>query len=316
VRVLIVIVNFRAGPFVVECLQSLAAEVRTFGGCRVVVTDNASDDGSVELLAREIERRGFADFATLMPLPKNGGFAWGNNAAIAKALAGSDPPDYVFLLNPDTWIRPGAVRTLVEYLDAHPDVAMAGSRLEDADGTPQHSRFRFPCIRSELDDGLRLGFVHRLFGDHVTCPDISDTPHPIDWLSGAAMLVRRTVFERVGLLDEGFFLYFEELDFCRRAHDMGFRCHYVPQSRIVHVVGQSTGVTVRGQRPARRPRYWYESRQRYFRKHHSRVYRLFCDLAFAGGLFVWKVRSVLQRKANQDPPHLLRDFVRHNFWFG
>lgn len=312
-QILTVIVNYRSAPLTIACLQSLADERQHEPGLRVVVVDNPSGDDSVATLRTAIDSHEWADWVTVLPMPKNGGFAYGVNAGVQPALASDAPPDAFWLLNPDTYIRPGALTALQDHLLRHPEASMVGSRLEDPDGTPQHSRFRFPNLANELDGGLRLGLVGRLIGDRATCPPITDTPHEIDWLSGASMLVRREVFEKTGAFDEGYFLYFEELDFCHRAHALGFRSFYVPASRVVHLVGQTTGVTVRDRRPGRVPAYWFESRSRYLRKFHGRIYKLTSDVLFIGSRLVFHALRTLRWRANTDPPRQLGDFVRHNF---
>jgi hypothetical protein len=180
----------------------------------------------------------------------------------------------------------------------------------------QHSRFRFPGVASEFDNGLRLGIVSRLLRRWAVAPPLVDEAHEIDWLSGACMLIRRDVFERVGPFDEDYFLYYEELDFSRRAHALGVRSWYVPASRVVHLVGQSTGVTVRDRRPARTPPYWFASRSRYFRKHHGRLYKFVTDVGFVLGKSIWHCLRVVRGRADDGPPCFLRDFVRHNFGRG
>ncbi|MFY9343071.1 MAG: glycosyltransferase family 2 protein [Planctomycetota bacterium] len=314
-RVLVVIVNFRTAKLVEQCLASLAGERSGGHELRVTVVDNPGGDDSLATLRAAIDRHHWTDWVDLVAMPRNGGFAYGVNAGVQPALAGPAPPDAFLLLNPDTWVRPGAVGLLVDFLAAHPDIGMAGARLEDADGTGQHSRFRFPSIASELDHGLQLGIVARLLHRCVTCPPLVDTPHQIDWLSGACVLIRRPVFERTGPFDDGYFLYFEELDFARRAHRLGIRSWYVPQSRVVHLVGQSTGVTVRDRRPPRTPAYWFQSRNRYYGKHHGRLYKLAADLAFACGRAMAHLLDLLRGRPDTRPPHFLRDFVRHNLWF-
>ena len=157
--VLVVIVNYRTAGMTIECLRSLADEMKVGGPVRVIVADNDSHDGSADRIARAVESEGFGEWAQVNPLPRNGGFAWGNNAVIGPALASDAPPDYVLLLNPDTIVRPNAIAELVNFMDNHPEVGIAGSRLEDRDGTPQRSAFRFPSILSELENGVRLGPV-------------------------------------------------------------------------------------------------------------------------------------------------------------
>ncbi|MGE5756908.1 MAG: glycosyltransferase family 2 protein [Planctomycetaceae bacterium] len=306
---LIVIVNYRTAGLTIDCLRSLQAEVGALPEARVVVVDSASGDDSVGRLATAISQHGWEGWARVQPLAHNGGFAAGNNAAIRPALRGTAPPRFVLLLNPDTIVRPGALGALVEFMESRPEVGIAGPRLEEADGTPQRSAFRFHSIWSELEGGLRLGLATRLLARWVAAPPVPEGPGPADWVSGACLLVRREVFEAIGLLDEGYFMYYEEVDFCRRARRAGWPCWYVPQARVVHLVGQSTGIG----RRTRRPAYWFRSRRRYFLVHHGPVSTLLADLAWSLGFATFRVRQVVQRKPDHDPPRLLRDFLRHNF---
>lgn len=308
----VVIVNYRTAALAVDCLRALAGEVAALPSCRVTVVDNASGDGSAETLHAAVRAHGW-DWAAVLALPENRGFAAGNNAALR---AEPPIPDYVLLLNPDTVVRPGAVGELVAFMDRHPAVGIAGSRLEDPDGTPQRSAFRFPTVAGELEGGLRLGAVTRWLGRSVVAPPVRDDAHPTDWVAGASAIVRRAVFERVGLLDERYFLYFEEVDFCRRARRAGWPCWYVPASRVVHLVGQSSGVTDAGRAARRVPAYWFRSRRRYFVAHHGRTYAFLADCAWAVGHALWRVRRRLQRKPDPDPPQLFGDFVRYNFLTG
>jgi GT2 family glycosyltransferase len=315
-RVHIVIVNYRTPTLVVECLRSLADEVRGLPNSRVVVVENDSRDGSAEVIQNAIQSEGWGSWVELMPLDRNRGFAGGNNAAIRPLLGGAEPPDYFVLLNPDTYVRPGAVRTLVAFMDRHPAVGIAGSRLENPDGSARRCAFRFHSLFSELESGLRLGLVSKLLGRWRTAPPVRDEEHACDWVSGACMIARRAVFEDIGLMDEGYFLYYEETDFCLRARLAGWACWHVPGSRVVHLVGQSTGVTSAKQTLQRRPRYWFESRRRYFTRNHGRLYAFAADLAWTAGFACWRLRRLLQRKPDPDPPSLLWDFVRFTFWPG
>jgi hypothetical protein len=134
----------------------------------------------------------------------------------------------------------------------------------------------------------------------------------VDWVSGACLMIRRDVIEAIGLLDEQYFLYYEEVDFCLRAHRAGWPCWYVPASRVMHIGGQSTGVGVRGRRPGRLPAYFFESRRRYFEKNFGRRHAMLADLAFGVGYALWQLRRWLLRRPDPDPPHLLGDFWRHS----
>src|SRR5205085_9051448 len=136
----------------------------------------------------------------LKALDQNRGFAGGNNAALRPLLAASPPPDYLLLLNPDTYIRPGAVKALVEFMEQNPRVGIAGSRLEDPDGTPQRSAFRFQSPLGEFEGNLKLGLISRLLSRWVVAPPVVNDPIETDWVSGASMIIRNRVLVDVGLL--------------------------------------------------------------------------------------------------------------------
>lgn len=309
-RLLIVVLNYRTPDLTITCLRSLERELGRLPGAEVVVTDNDSGDGSAEKIAGAIERENMRDWATLSALPKNGGYAYGNNAPIRTALARSAPPDFVLLLNPDTELRPGAVNALLEFMQSHPECAIAGSRLEDSDGHAHCSAFNFPTAWSELDRGLQLGVVTRLLANRTVQRPIPTEPCEVDWVAGASMLIRREVFEQVGLIDEAYFLYFEEVDFLLRARRAGFRTFYVPASRVIHHMGQSTGVTDEKRPPRRIPTYWFDSRRRYFVKNHGLVHAALADAGFLIGHTLHRLRGVVQPKRKQAaPPHLLRDYL-------
>jgi hypothetical protein len=306
---LVVVLNYRTASLTIDCLQSLVDEVRSPHRIQVVVTDNASNDGSVDKIAAAIATHGWSDWAALMPLDRNGGYAFGNNAAIRPALATDNPPPYVLLLNPDTVVRPGAIAALIEFMETHPEVGIAGSRLEDLDGTPQRSAFRFPTALSELDLSLKWGVVSKLLANWTIAPPVSDEPHPTDWVAGASMIIRRQVLEAIGLLDEAFFMYFEEVDFCLRAQRAGWPCWYVPTSHVVHFVGQSSGVTDTKRPPKRLPTYWFDSRRRFFLKNYGWLYTALTDVVWLTGFTLWRWRRLLQRKPDTDPPKLWSDFL-------
>jgi N-acetylglucosaminyl-diphospho-decaprenol L-rhamnosyltransferase len=309
---LIVILNFRTAELTIECLRSLVEQVPELPGVEVVVTDNASGDGSVEKISAAIVNENMSAWARCEPLPINGGYAYGNNAAIRTALARPTPPEFVLLLNPDTVMRPHAATALLDFMRDHPECAIAGSRLEDLDGAPYCSAFNFPTAWSELDRGLELGVVTRLLANRTVQRPIPTEPCEVDWVAGASMLVRRSVFETVGLIDEAYFLYFEEVDFLLRAKRAGFRTFYVPDSRVIHHMGASTGVTNEKQEPRRIPTYWFDSRRRYFLKNHSFMHAVLADSAFLMGHSLRKLRRLaIPRPGRGDPPHMVSDYLRN-----
>lgn len=309
---LVVVLNYRTPDLTIECLKSLVDEVRSLPGTQVVVTDNDSQDGSAEKIAAAIKDNHWQDWATLMALPCNGGFAYGNNGAIRPLMQAGKLPPYVLLLNPDTVIRPNALKELLTFMDGHPQVGIAGSRLEDPDTTPQRSAFRFHSIWSEMENSLRFGPVSKLLAGKVVAPPVADIDHPTDWVAGASMIIRKAVIDAIGLMDESYFMYYEEVDFCLRANRAGWPCWYVPSSRVVHYVGQASGVTNTKRPPKRRPTYWFESRRRYFVKNYGWLYAIAADIVWIAGFSLWRLRRPLQGKPDTDPPQFLGDFVQNS----
>jgi N-acetylglucosaminyl-diphospho-decaprenol L-rhamnosyltransferase len=311
-RIRVVILNYRTADLTVACLQSLVPEIESFPEFHVVVVDNQSNDGSVEKLAQAIDQHQWSEWVTLMPLDHNGGYASGNNAAVRPALGLDQPPQYFHILNPDTVVQPGALKALVDFMDQHPEAGIAGSRLQDPDGTPQCSAFRFPNLLGEIEGGLRLGPVSKLLAPWRVVQPIPDAVSQTDWVAGASMIVRREVFETAGLMDDAYFLYYEEVDFCLAAQRAGWSCWYVPDSRVVHYVGSSTGVSDTKQARKRLPTYWFDSRRRYFVKNYGRWYAALSEVALASSFAAWRVRRAIQQKPDLDPPHFLADFLRNS----
>lgn len=310
-KVLVVVLNYRTPELAVRCLESLAPEVARLGSMRVVVTDNDSGDDSVSTIGDAIRDHGW-DWCSLMPLEKNGGYAFGNNAGIRPFLQGDDPPDYVLLVNPDAFVQPNAVGELVRFMDARREAGIAGARIESPDGSSQSSAFRFPTAWTELVWGFRIGILTKALKQHDVIYEVGDTPMQVDWVSGAAMIIRTEVFEDVGLLDEGYFLYFEEVDFCFRARQAGWLTYHVPDSVVVHLQAQATGITDPRNERKRYPSYWFNSRRRFFLKNHGRAHAVAADLAFLAGYSTWRVRRVIQRKEDEDPPKFWYDFARNS----
>lgn len=280
----------------------------------VAIVDCASGDQSVERIKSCIDDFNSDGRFQILPLSHNNGFAYANNAAIGLAMNSSSMPDYFWLLNPDTIVKPGALVELLQFLTNHPQVGIVGSRLEGEDGKPQRSAFRFPSLLGELENGTRFRPVSRLLSRWIVAPPVRDEPFCADWVAGASMLVRREVLTEVGLLDDGYFMYYEEVDFCLRARKAAWDCWYVPSSRVVHFVGQSSGVTDLTKPGKPLPKYWFDSRRRYFQKNHGRFYALGVQITWAIAYLTWRLRRRVQRKPNLDPPNLLSDSFRWVFW--
>lgn len=262
----VVLLNYRRADLVVDCLASIAPERLDALNAAVVVVDNASGDGSAPRIVAAIRERGWSAWARLVESPRNGGFSAGNNVGIAAVRA-----DHYLLLNSDTLVRPGAIATLLASMQAQPGVGLLGPRLEDRDGTPQESCFRVHTPASELMAAAATGPVSRLLSRYTIAQPASDAPLDTPWISFACVLIRGAALREVGPLDEDFFMYFEDVDYCRRAWKHGWRVRYEPAARVVHLRGGSSPVKQSFAERKRVPSYFYASRTRYFAKYYGGV---------------------------------------------
>ncbi len=254
----ICIVSYNCRDVLADCLRSIEATVGDLS-CEVIVTDNASEDGTVEMLAAE-----FPD-AQAIANEDNAGFAGGTNQAMARATG-----DVLLMLNPDTIVRPRALQAIVGFLGEHPDAAV-GPRLVGDDGELQPSSHPFPTLGRTF--AAQLG-LHRL-GRPRPEPD---APVRVDWVSGAALAMTRQVRERVGPLDEGYFMYSEDVDWCLRTAREGLACWYLPAAEIVHLEG-ATWADMQRERVLAAHR----ANFRFFRKHYGRCAGLTLRAMIAGG---------------------------------
>jgi hypothetical protein len=310
VKLLVVIVSYRVTDLTIDCLRSLAGEIGRVPGARVAVCENGTGGDAEERLRGAIAENGWESWVDLTAISPNRGFTGGNNAVIRPALESDDPPEYILLLNADTVVLEHTLDALVAFMDDHPKAGIAGSLLVSPGGEVQGSPFRFPGIATALDNGLRLGFVTRLLSPLTAVPKPKE-PRPVDWVAGASMILRRAMLDRIGLLDEGLYTYFDDSDICLRAARAGWETWFVPESRVIHLEGATTGVAT-GRIERRRPAYWFQARRRYFLKNHGARYTALVDAAFILGFAAWRLRRWIQRKPDTDPPHMLGDSIRHS----
>lgn len=315
-----IIVNYRSAQLTIDALHTVAPEVERYrqtlkGQLRVIVTDNNSGDDSIAQLEAARETNHWHDWLTILPLPKNGGFAYGNNEGIRYTQQHHPDTSFYHLLNPDTLLRDNAIVHLVQFLQQHPDAGLAGSRLEDPDTTVQVSAFRFPTVLSEFESSIKLGPVSRILSQWRVAPHPPTQDSPTDWVAGASLIARREVLDNAGLLDESYFMYYEEVDWIRHAKHAGYPCWYAPQSRVVHLVGQVSGVTSKtehGTRSKRKPRYVHEARRLYWLKNHGRLKKTLADLAVITGTCLHRIACTLRGQTTSDPQHYLSDFIAFN----
>jgi N-acetylglucosaminyl-diphospho-decaprenol L-rhamnosyltransferase len=311
-RVLAVCVNYRTVGLAQRLLHSLALERTRVPNLSVVVVDNDSGDGSVAELERLVRDEGWQGWARVLSSERNGGFAFGNNLGVSSDLAREQGADYYLLINPDCEASPGMLVELLREADPRPKAGYLGPYSEIGRGNHRNTAFRFPGILSHLDDGLRFGPLSRLLAPWVLSPAPRTEVHSTDWLSGGCLLVRREVFEQVGPMDEEYFLYYEEVDHMFAASKLGWESWYVPQAKLLHDSGASTGVTGEKEHAQRIPLYWLESRARFLKKNRGTLVKLLCDLAWSGGSVLRLLRCTLWGRSSGDPPRFFRDFVSFN----
>jgi GT2 family glycosyltransferase len=304
-KLMAIILNWRTPDMTLQALGALVPELRSIPTARGVIVDNDSQDGSFEKLTEAVTACGLADLVDVVQSGKNGGFGFGNNVGIRLGLQRG--AEYCYVLNSDAFPDPGSVKRLVDYLDAHPTVGIAGSYIYGVDGVPHETAFRFPSLANEIDRGLKLGIVSRLLKDKIVPMPIPTTDTPVDWLAGASIMFRRQMLEQVGMFDETFFLYFEETDLCLRAHRAGWPTHYVRGSTVRHIGGATTGMKNKTQRM---PTYIFESRRHYLLKNHGRRYLWACDAAYVLASATFQIRRRHQGKDDPDRPKELIDFLR------
>lgn len=250
-RISVVIVNWNTRRLLECCLRSIL----TVGEgllCEVIVVDNGSTDDSVAMVRDRFPG------VRLVENAANEGFAQANNRGVALARA-----DYVLLLNTDAFLAPGALRALIELAMCKPNAGLVGAQLRNADGTFQASHTAFPTLWHEflILSGLGRALWRPWYPS--SGPD-EGAPRVVDYVEGACMLVRRAAYLTVGGLDEGYFMYAEDVDLCRSLRDAGWEVWYQPAAIVTHLGGGSS----RQRRPEREGDL-YRSRVRYFRKHHG-----------------------------------------------
>lgn len=279
----IIILCWNDSKVISDCLRSIYTETRDLD-FEVIVSDNGSTDGSLELIRREYPQ------IRIIENPGNLGFARGNNAGIAESRG-----NYVLILNPDTIIHNRALETLVAFADRHPEAGAFGCRVLNCDGSHQGSARPFPTIRRDWIAALYLrslaNFSDRFISDSYVGWN-GDTERIIDWQSGCCVMFRSSVLKALGGFDGQFFYHFEEVDLCRRVWNAGYTIMYTPEATITHLGGQSVN-----RFPIRFALEKYRSRYRYFYKHFGPTGARRCRITVLAWIRVrqlgWRISGIL-----------------------
>lgn len=298
------IINYRTGDLTIACVQSVLDAARDEPELEIhtVVVDNASGDGSAEQIDDWISREGHADQVTLVRSPTNSGFSGGHNQGIA-----ARDSDFVLVLNSDAAVRPGAFSALVDAARAAPGTGFFAPRLEDPDGTPQISCFRVHSPQSELIRTAVTGVVTRLLRHREVALGVHPDPDQIEWMSFACILLRREMIDAIGLMDEGYFLYFEDAEYGLRGRRAGWGCAFVPAARVIHYRGGSGPVKALQKARKRLPRYYYCARSRFFHQQYGHVGLLAANLCWHLGRGIAQMRRFAGRKPVPMAAHEARD---------
>ena len=278
----IIFVNWNTRDWLRQCLRALPAAVAD-RSAEVIVVDNASTDGSVEAVRSEFPS------AHIIIHDTNRGFAAGNNAGLRIASG-----RYALLLNTDTLPEPCALQRMVDFADGLPRAGMVGALLLNPDGGFQASYAEFPSLLGETL--LLLGLARPLLGPHFPShsPRDSQRARRCDWVQGACLLVRRAALEEIGLMDESFFMYTEETDWCAECWKAGWEVWFTPEARVVHFGGQSFA-----RQPAARRRQVYAGKARFFFKRRGALagltFRAIVQITAGLKLAMWAMLAAVRR---------------------
>ncbi len=296
----VVVVNYRTPDLVIDCLRSMSNQLE-LNDARVIVVDNKSGDGSAEAIsgflssadAGGAEADGWKRRVSLVRSRTNGGFSAGNNLGLSFLDA-----EYYVLLNSDTIVRRGALAALVASAEENPSAGIIGAGIEDEDGAPLHNAFNAISPVSEFLAAAGLDVLYRLAPTGRVARPIPKETTDADWVSFACVLIRRDTLRAVGPLDEGYFMYFEDTDYCHAARRAGWKIVYDPTPRVVHLHGQSSPVQSALTEKQRPPAYYYASRTRYFRKRFGPLGPTLANVAWHAG----RCLTALRRLIGREPP--------------
>lgn len=273
VDVSIVIVSWNVRDMLRECLASIVASSADLH-VETIVVDSASSDGSPNMVRAEFPE------VTLIAQSENVGFTSGNNIGFEHATG-----RYLLLLNPDTVLLNDALAQMADYLDAHPEIGIVGPHTLNTDGSHQSTRRRFPTIALAFFESTWLQpYAPQKMLDRFYVRDLpDDETGAVDWVQGSALMARREIYEQIGGLDDGFVMFSEEVDWCKRARDAGWQAVYIGSAKIIHHGGKSTD-----QAGANKHIYFQQSKLRYIRKHHGAGIALVLRL-FLLSNYAWQI---------------------------
>jgi hypothetical protein len=304
-RLLVIIINYKTPQLVCDALESLDKQIE-MGTDKVVIVDNASQDDSVTTINTFILSKGWDSWCNVIPSLQNGGFSAGNNIGIQSVDA-----DYYLLLNSDAYIRDNAIKSLMLSAEADPSLGIIGPKLEWPDGSQQVSCFHNLSPANSFLHAAKTGVFAQFFKlfkiKEIVIPlEQHETERP-DWLSFACVLLNGKMIKEIGLMDEGYFMYREDNDYCRRAINAGWRLKFESGSRVVHLNnGSSNQFGVK-----RLPKFYFNSRSRYFLKYYGRSGLLIANIFWSLGRIFSSLKELLFQK-----PKAFHSSMWKDIWIG
>jgi len=295
-RVAAVIVNYGTATLAMQALESLLKQP-SGASLDIHLVENGSPGADSAYLRRAVALHG--ERLTLHVLSQNRGFGAANNVVFAHLGQLATPPEYVLLLNPDAAVQTDVVRQLSTVLDGAADAAFAGPTLRQMDtGALREAAFRFPHLGTVFQRALNSAWLYHARPDWRI--GIASGPKPMraDWVSGACVMARFSVIRALEGFDEGFFLYWEEVDLMHRASKEAWHTWHVPQAEALHIEGAATGQSTQREERIDHPVCYYESWQRFFRKSRGRTYTLCAAMFWIGGTWLYHARC----RVNGDTP--------------
>jgi len=303
-ELLIVIINYKTASLVIDCLKTLIPQLSE--SHRAVVVDNDSNDGSADLIEQWVKSTKSSRQVNVVRSPVNGGFSAGNNLGMKTNSA-----KYYLLLNSDTLLREHAIERLLAAAEVNPSAGLVSPKLEWPSEEGQISCFRFHTPASELIASAGISLVTKILSRwDVPLPLRNDYSHP-EWTSFACVLLRSEMVESIGEMDEGYFLYYEDVDYCMRAKKSGWSILNVPDARVVHLRGGSSDVKSNIAKKARLPKYYYASRTRYFTLHYGAHGFIFANLLWHLGRLISLFAEVLGKEESPVCEKQYRDIWCH-----
>jgi N-acetylglucosaminyl-diphospho-decaprenol L-rhamnosyltransferase len=300
--IVISIINYRTAEMTIECARSVLQQIDGDIDAEIVIVDNRSDDGSIETLSDWIAGLPAPAPVRLVLSETNSGFSGGHNQGIAAVSA-----RHYLLLNSDALLRPGFLQRILEAARANPDAGFIAPRLEYENGVVQISCFRFPGPISEFIRGANSGPVTRLFAERDVPLGPDPDPDEIEWASFACILVNGAMVDQIGPMDEGYFLYFEDAEYCLRARRAGWRLHRCPDAAAVHFRGGSAPVKALARERKRLPRYYYSSRTRFLYQAHGYAGLWAANLLLLVGRGIAGLRQLAGRRSGNFRQNEIRD---------